>query len=265
MSGAAIARIGLLVLASIAGAGCGPMRLVAVEPLPPAPPLAPAARVMVLPPYEQTFSVGKTDGFEDKMLADAAASTGTAYPHSLRATYFTMFTDRLRARVGERGGPAVSLLPTALWAELERAPLKYVARGAENTSYGSAFRVPSRSWLRAHGVDADYLVAAANFMGGGYIEHAMRGHERIGQPFSVRLMASMRLMVWDTQQERMVAATTVMRDVTGDIVTSEVWREMAVGAADDIAKSRIFGGPAQPAIYIPGPGTDPDLYVNPPP
>ena len=44
-----------------------------------------------------------------------------------------------------------------------------------NTSYGSAFRVPSQSLLRAHGVEADYLVAPANFMDGVIVEYDQSG------------------------------------------------------------------------------------------
>jgi hypothetical protein len=83
--------------------------------------------------------------------------------------------ERLRARTAEQGGPSITLLPAALWQEMEASPLKYVARGAQNTSYGSAFRVPSQGWLRAHGVEADYLVAPANFTGGVIVEYDQTG------------------------------------------------------------------------------------------
>src|SRR4051812_3328910 len=242
----------------LGAAGCGPMRQVPIEPLPPATPLDHAAKVVVLPPYAKTFSISKPEYFEDKMLAEANAATSSTYPHSLRMTFFTMFADRLRARVAEHGGPAITLLPTALWADLEASPVKYVARGAQNTSYGSAFRVPSLGWLRAHGVEADYLVAPASFMGGVIVEYDNTGGMTTR---TTRLSASARLMVWDVRQERMVAATTFAKGDGGAVVTTQSWREIAERAADDIAQSRVFGGPGQPGIYLPGSGTEPSARV----
>jgi hypothetical protein len=237
---------------------CGPMRQVPVETLPPAAPLDPVAKVLVLPPYALTFSVSKPEYFEDKMLAEATAATGAPYPHSLRVTFFSTFVERLRARTAEHGGPSITLLPPTLWPQMEAAPLKYVARGAQNTSYGSAFRVPSQSWLRAHGVEADYLVAPANFMGGVIVEYDNAGAMTMR---TTRLSASARLMVWDVRQERMVAATTFAKGDGGAVVTTQAWRELAERAADDIAQSRVFGGRGQPDIYLPGSATEPGVHV----
>ena len=237
---------------------CGPMRQVPVQTLPPAAPLDPVAKVVVLPPYALTFSVSKPEYFEDKMLAEATAATGAPYPHSVRVTFFSTFAERLRARTAEHGGPSITLLPAALWPQMEAAPLKYVARGAQNTSYGSAFRVPSQSWLRAHGVEADYLVAPANFMGGVIVEYDNTGAMTTR---TTRLSASARLMVWDVRQERMIAATTFAKGDGGAVVTTQAWREIAERAADDIAQSRVFGGPGQPDIYVPGSATEPGVHV----
>jgi hypothetical protein len=237
------------------------MRQVPVETLPPAAPLDPVAKVVVLPPYALTFSVSKPEYFEDKMLAEATAATGAPYPYSLRMTFFSTFVDRLRARTAEHGGPSITLLPAALWPEMEASPLKYVARGAQNTSYGSAFRVPSQGWLRAHGVEADYLVAPANFMGGVIVEYDQSGAMTTR---TTRLSASARLMVWDVRRERMVAATTFLKGDGGAVVSAQAWREMAERAGDDIAQSRVFGGPGQPDIYLPGSGTDPGVHVSAP-
>jgi hypothetical protein len=243
---------------ALAAGSCGPMRQVPIEPLPPAARLDASAKVVVLPPYALTFSVSKPEYFEDKMLAEATAATGAPYPHSLRVTFFATFVERLRARTAEHGGPSITLLPAALWQEMEASPLKYVARGAQNTSYGSAFRVPSQGWLRAHGVEADYLVAPANFIGGVIVEYDQSGAMTTR---TTRLSASARLMVWDVRRERMVAATTFSKGDGGAVVTTQSWREMAERAGDDIAQSRVFGGSGQPDIYLPGSGSDPGVHV----
>jgi len=239
-------------------ASCGPMRQVPVETLPPAAPLGPVAKVVVLPPYALSFSVSKPEYFENTMLAEATAATGAPYPYSLRMPFFSTFVERLRARTAEHGGPSITLLPAALWPQMEAAPLKYVARGAQNTSYGSAFRVPSQRWLRAHGVEADYLVAPADFVGGVIVEYDHAGAMTVR---TTRLSASARLMVWDVHRERMVAATTFAKSDGGAVVTTQAWREIAERAADDIAQSRVFGGPGQPDIYLPGSGTEPGVSV----
>jgi hypothetical protein len=226
--------------------------------LPPAARLNPTAKVVVLPPYALTFSVSKPESFENQMLAEATAATGVSYPYSLRMTFFSTFVERLRARTAEQGGPSITLLPAALWQEMEASPLKYVARGAQNTSYGSAFRVPSQGWLRAHGVEADYLVAPANFMGGVIVEYDQTGPMTTR---TTRLSASARLMVWDVHQERMVAATTFLKGDGGAVVTTQSWRELAERAGDDIAQSRLFGGAGQPDIYLPGSASDPGVHV----
>ena len=68
-------------------------------------------------------------------------------------------------------------------------------------------------------------------------------------------------MVWDVRQERMVAATTFLKGDGGAVVTSQSWRELAERAGDDIGQSRVFGGPGQPDIYLPGSGSDPGVRV----